>query len=107
MTKFIDLNCDIGEHENDEGAQREAAIMPHVSSANVACGLHAGDAACRAHVCVGDRVNRFDVGAITKRIRDVFKQFLFFGCRDIGTTIRRYKRDADPQRQAQVRHRVR
>ena len=44
MTRFIDLNCDIGEHENDEGAQREVAIMPHVSSANVACGLHAGDA---------------------------------------------------------------
>lgn len=44
MTRFIDLNCDIGEHGDDEGAQREAAIMPHVSSANVACGMHAGDA---------------------------------------------------------------
>ena len=44
MSRSIDLNCDIGEHDNEEGEQREAAILPHVSSANVACGLHAGDA---------------------------------------------------------------
>ena len=43
MTRFIDLNCDIGEHDNDEGAHREASILQHVSSANIACGLHAGD----------------------------------------------------------------
>ena len=44
MNRSIDLNCDVGEHDSDEGAQREAAILPHVSSANIACGLHAGDA---------------------------------------------------------------
>ena len=34
----IDLNCDMGENiGNDE------AIMPYITSANVACGLHAGD----------------------------------------------------------------
>jgi UPF0271 protein len=44
MSRSIDLNCDLGEYDSDEGAQREAAILPHVSSANVACGLHAGDA---------------------------------------------------------------
>lgn len=44
MTRFIDLNCDIGEHDSDEGALREASILQHVSSANIACGLHAGDA---------------------------------------------------------------
>lgn len=44
MNRSIDLNCDIGEHDSEEGGQREAAILPHVSSANVACGLHAGDA---------------------------------------------------------------
>jgi 5-oxoprolinase (ATP-hydrolysing) subunit A len=35
----IDLNCDLGESfEND------TAIMPYITSANIACGFHAGDA---------------------------------------------------------------
>jgi UPF0271 protein len=34
----IDLNCDIGENiGNDE------AVMPYITSANIACGFHAGD----------------------------------------------------------------
>jgi len=34
----IDINCDMGENAgNDE------AIMPYITSANIACGLHAGD----------------------------------------------------------------
>jgi UPF0271 protein len=36
----IDLNCDLG-----EGAGLDAALMPLVTSANVACGFHAGDSA--------------------------------------------------------------
>jgi UPF0271 protein len=34
----IDLNSDLG-----EGAGTEAAIMPSITSANIACGAHAGD----------------------------------------------------------------
>ena len=34
----IDLNCDLG-----EGAGNDDAIMPHITSANIACGFHAGD----------------------------------------------------------------
>ncbi len=63
MTRYIDLNCDIGEHDNDEGAQREAAIMPHVSSANVACGLHAGDAAVMRKTMQTAKEHRLAVGA--------------------------------------------
>lgn len=36
---LVDLNCDMG-----EGAGNDGAIMPHISSANIACGYHAGDA---------------------------------------------------------------
>lgn len=36
----IDLNSDLG-----EGAGSDASIMPHVTSANIACGAHAGDEA--------------------------------------------------------------
>ena len=39
---MIDLNCDMGELED---AQHEAALMQYISSANIACGGHAGDEA--------------------------------------------------------------
>ena len=38
----IDLNCDMGELED---AQHEAALMESITSANIACGGHAGDEA--------------------------------------------------------------
>lgn len=38
MTKQIDLNCDMG-----EGMDNDALLMPLISSANIACGYHAGD----------------------------------------------------------------
>ncbi|UCD67916.1 MAG: LamB/YcsF family protein [Betaproteobacteria bacterium] len=63
MTRFIDLNCDIGEYDNDKGAQREAAIMPHVSSANVACGLHAGDARVMRRTMQTAKTHGLAVGA--------------------------------------------
>ncbi len=52
MSGRIDFNCDLG-----EGCGDDAAILPYVSSANIACGGHAGDEAtmratlrlCRAH----------------------------------------------------------
>jgi UPF0271 protein len=40
MPPSIDLNCDLG-----EGAGRDAELMPLLTSANVACGAHAGDTA--------------------------------------------------------------
>jgi UPF0271 protein len=40
----IDLNCDLGESFGRYTLGNDAAIMPHISSANVACGFHAGDA---------------------------------------------------------------
>ncbi|HET9744510.1 MAG TPA: 5-oxoprolinase subunit PxpA [Chitinophagaceae bacterium] len=37
--KTIDINCDLG-----EGVGNDEAIMRYISSANIACGYHAGDA---------------------------------------------------------------
>ena len=34
----IDINCDLG-----EGIGNDEAIMPYISSANIACGFHAGN----------------------------------------------------------------
>jgi UPF0271 protein len=36
--RTIDLNCDLG-----EGAGQDAELMPLITSANIACGAHAGD----------------------------------------------------------------
>lgn len=54
---LVDLNCDMG-----EGCGNDAALMDYVSSVNIACGVHAGDAetmretvrsAITKHVAVG------------------------------------------------------
>lgn len=54
---LIDLNCDMG-----EGMETDAAIFPYISSANISCGYHAGDAdimrktvelALRHHTAIG------------------------------------------------------
>ena len=34
----MDINCDMG-----EGMSNDALIMPFITSANIACGFHAGD----------------------------------------------------------------
>jgi UPF0271 protein len=43
MSPRVDLNCDLGELEGAEGWARELALLPWVTSINLACGLHAGD----------------------------------------------------------------
>ena len=43
--KTIDLNCDMGESYGAWKMGADAEVMPHVSSANVACGFHGGDPA--------------------------------------------------------------
>lgn len=46
MTKaaVIDVNCDLGEAETPEGVTQELRLLPFVTSINVACGGHAGNA---------------------------------------------------------------
>ncbi len=39
----IDLNCDMGESFGQYPLGSDAAVMPYISSANIACGMHAGD----------------------------------------------------------------
>lgn len=53
----VDVNCDMG-----EGIENDEALMPFITSANIACGYHAGDEttmrstvmmAKKAHVAIG------------------------------------------------------
>ena len=42
--KSVDLNCDMGESFGAWKMGNDAEVMDHISSANIACGFHAGDA---------------------------------------------------------------
>lgn len=44
MSQKIDLNCDMGESFGAWRMGNDAALMDYVSSVNIACGFHAGDA---------------------------------------------------------------
>lgn len=41
----IDLNCDMGEAFGNYAMPNDAVLMDYITSANIACGFHAGDAA--------------------------------------------------------------
>ncbi len=43
MRKSIDLNCDMGESFGAWTMGQDEALLEHVTSANIACGFHAGD----------------------------------------------------------------
>lgn len=45
QTYSIDLNCDMGESFGAWALGHDAALMPFITSANIACGYHAGDPA--------------------------------------------------------------
>ena len=75
MSARIDFNCDLG-----EGCGNDAAILPHVTSASIACGGHAGDEAtmretlrlCRVHgVAAGAHPSYEDREHFGRRVLDV------------------------------------
>jgi len=41
--RTIDLNCDMGEAFGNYGMPNDAQLMDYITSANIACGFHAGD----------------------------------------------------------------
>lgn len=43
--KTIDINCDLGESYGPWKMGDDEGVMPHITSANVACGFHGGDPA--------------------------------------------------------------
>lgn len=49
--RHVDVNCDLGETDLPWASSHEPALLELVSSANVACGGHAGDADSMRAVC--------------------------------------------------------
>ena len=43
MTTYIDINCDMGESYGRWTLGADEAVMPHITSANIACGFHGGE----------------------------------------------------------------
>jgi UPF0271 protein len=56
--KTIDLNCDLG-----EGIGNDEEIMPYISSANIACGYHAGDEETIKHTIALCKKYNVSIGA--------------------------------------------
>jgi UPF0271 protein len=80
MTRSVDLNSDLGEAFGAWGMGDDAAMLRVVTSANVACGFHAGDpttmlATCRTAaergVVVGAHVSYRDLAGFGRRAMDV------------------------------------
>ncbi len=58
MSSRIDLNADLG-----EGGSSDAALLAIVTSANVACGFHAGDQTTMRDACARAAANGVAIGA--------------------------------------------
>lgn len=80
MTRSVDLNSDLGEAFGAWGMGDDAAMLRVVTSANVACGFHAGDpttmlATCRTAaergVVVGAHVSYRDLAGFGRRAMEV------------------------------------
>lgn len=56
--KTIDINCDLG-----EGLSNDALVMPYISSANIACGYHAGDDSIMKRTIELAIANKVSIGA--------------------------------------------
>jgi 5-oxoprolinase (ATP-hydrolysing) subunit A len=59
----IDLNCDLGEGFGAYRIGDDAAVLPFITSANVACGLHAGDPTVMRRTVAAAAAKRVAVGA--------------------------------------------
>ncbi|MBY6069309.1 LamB/YcsF family protein [Leisingera aquaemixtae] len=63
MTKTVDLNADMGESFGPWAMGDDAALLDIVSSANIACGFHAGDPDVMAQTMALARDNGVGIGA--------------------------------------------
>lgn len=63
MTHTVDLNADMGESFGPWGMGDDAALLRIVSSANVACGMHAGDWDTMAETMALAQENSVGIGA--------------------------------------------
>lgn len=61
--RSIDINCDMGESFGAYQMGNDPAILPYISSANIACGFHAGDAHVMRMTVEQALLNNVSIGA--------------------------------------------
>jgi UPF0271 protein len=59
----IDLNCDMGESFGAFRIGMDEAVMPHITSSNIACGFHAGDPVVMERTVTNAKKNGIAIGA--------------------------------------------
>jgi UPF0271 protein len=79
----LDLNADMGESFGAYKLGQDAALMPAITSANVACGFHAGDPGVMRQTVALARQHGVAVGA-----HPGFQDLVGFGRRDMRATPR-------------------
>lgn len=86
MKLHVDLNCDLGEGFGEYNVGNDSGVMPYITSANVACGFHAGDALTMARTVNLARKNNVFVGA-----HPGYPDLLGFGRREMNLTLEEIK----------------
>ncbi len=79
MRQKIDINCDLGESFGNFKIGYDAEIMPFITSANIACGLHAGDPIVMAKTAKLAIENQVAIGA-----HPGFPDLMGFGRREMN-----------------------
>jgi len=77
----IDINCDLGESYGEFKVGNDAEIMSHITSANVACGFHAGDPVTIAKTINLAKKHKVAIGA-----HPGFPDLMGFGRREMQLT---------------------
>ncbi|HEX2694082.1 MAG TPA: 5-oxoprolinase subunit PxpA [Gemmatimonadaceae bacterium] len=79
MPLIVDLNADLGEAFGSSRIFEDVALLELVSSANIACGFHAGDA-----TTMRDTVNAAKVRGVTIGAHPSYPDIPGFGRRELG-----------------------
>jgi len=82
----VDINCDLGESYGAFKIGNDEKIMPHITSANVACGFHAGDPVTMAQTVNLARKYKVAIGA-----HPSYPDLLGFGRREMQLTSEEVK----------------
>ncbi|MEM3703382.1 MAG: 5-oxoprolinase subunit PxpA [Candidatus Bathyarchaeia archaeon] len=86
MTLKIDINCDLGESYGAFKIGSDKEIMPYITSANIACGFHAGDPLTIAETIKLAKKHGVAVGA-----HPGYPDLLGFGRREMRLTLEEIK----------------
>lgn len=78
----IDLNCDMGESFGAYSIGMDEAVIQHITSANIACGWHAGDPLVMDHTVKMAQINGVGIGA-----HPGYPDLIGFGRRNMDCTM--------------------